>query len=174
MAKQCGHNVPCGCKDKALTTSPNCNTAEECQGERCAEIFSQECITYAGETITFDYTGTDFIVKPGMRLDQIVQKLMITLSGNPQQQADAPIYRVIAKTSTTLTIEWEGVNGFRFDFNAQQQSPIIDNFYTHPAAAVDGTYTHTFTGLISGADYIITAIEFAGSWEGVQTLVTLP
>ena len=174
MAKQCGHNVPCGCKDKALTTSPNCNTAEECQGERCAEIFSQECITYAGETIAFDYNGTDFIVKPGMRLDHIVQKIMLTLSGNPQQQAEAPIYRVIAKTSTTLTIEWKGVNGFRFDFNAQEQGPVIDNLYTHPATAIDGTYTHTFTGLTSGGDYIIFATEFAGSWEGVETSLTLP
>ncbi len=121
-------------------------------------------ILLAGGIVAVGLSGTAFAQKARFDLQM----------ANAQQQAEAPIYRVIAKTSTTLTIEWEGVNGFQFDFNAQQQSPVIDNFYIHPAAAVDGTYTHTFVGLISGADYIIMAIENAGSWEGVETLVTLP
>jgi len=168
----CKHKIPCGCGDSSLTTPASCNPAETCSGERCSELFSQECIAYNGEPIAMDLAGSLFEINPGDRLDYVIQSLLHGFAGATQYEF-APRYRVIAKTSTSITIEFEAKDGLEYYFNAQQQSPIVNNGYTHPAGSA-GTFTYTFSGLVSGATYIIFSEQTTGPWEGVQTTVILP
>jgi hypothetical protein len=77
---KCGSNTsPCGCGDKPLTTIPvfpcppdvNCPTPEPCD-----EIFNAACISYLGPEIV------DLGITPGMRFDQIIQILALSVT-NP-------------------------------------------------------------------------------------------
>jgi hypothetical protein len=52
MAKDCGHKVPCGCKDTPLTTPAPCGDGIDCPDSTpCAETFDAACIYYTGEDI---------------------------------------------------------------------------------------------------------------------------
>lgn len=57
MAKDCGHKVPCGCKDTPLTTPAPCGDGINCpDATTCSETFDANCIYYTGEDITCDQT----------------------------------------------------------------------------------------------------------------------
>jgi hypothetical protein len=174
MAKDCGHKVPCGCGDQSLTTPPPCNTAEECAGERCSELFSQECIAYTGEPMQYPFgEGSIFTVNPGDRLDTILQKIIVAALGNEVASSFIPLTRVIAKTATTLTIEFIVQETGDYIFNAEQQSPLTNNVMNFGALA-PGTYTHTFINLMSGEDYIVYSENDTEGYSGMEILVTLP
>ena len=72
MAKNCGHNVPCGCGDTYLTTPAPCGEGIECSGTECSEIFSTNCIIYTGEDI--DCSGTPLATN-GQTLNEIIENI---------------------------------------------------------------------------------------------------
>lgn len=172
MSKDCGHKVPCGCKDNGLHTPPPCNTSGDCAGERCSELFNQECITYSGEPMELDLGTALFTVNPGDRLDVIIQKLILSFVSGVQQSV-APLTRVIDKTASTLTIEYIVQTAGDYTFNAEQQNPLTTNSVVL-TGLTPGTYTHTFINLFSGADYVLYTTNVTAGLDGMQILVTLP
>lgn len=60
MAKECGHTVPCGCKDTGLLTPPPCGDGVDCEGTPCSETFDAECVFYTGEALV---CGDDTLVE---------------------------------------------------------------------------------------------------------------
>ena len=57
MAKDCGHNIPCGCKDTPLTTPAPCGDGINCpDATPCSETFDAQCVYYTGEPIVCDRT----------------------------------------------------------------------------------------------------------------------
>ena len=57
MAKDCGHNIPCGCKDTPLTTPAPCGDGINCpDATPCSETFDAQCVYYTGEPIVCDQT----------------------------------------------------------------------------------------------------------------------
>jgi hypothetical protein len=57
MGKDCGHKVPCGCKDTGLLTPPPCGDGVNCPDSNpCSETFNASCIYYTGEDIVCDET----------------------------------------------------------------------------------------------------------------------
>lgn len=57
MAKDCGHKVPCGCKDTPLTTPAPCGDGINCpDATTCSETFDANCIYYTGADLVCDET----------------------------------------------------------------------------------------------------------------------
>lgn len=170
--KNCGHKVPCGCGDSALTTPAACNTSGPCQGERCSELFSQECIVYTGEEIFKAVNGFEVRILKGERLDIILQRLLNALDTS-EGVMNLPEYRVIEKTSTSITIEWEPHPTEQYTFNAEDIDNNIDHEIIWPLGATT-TQTYKWTGLEPGALYHISVTTNPGGLSGVVTVVTLP
>jgi hypothetical protein len=99
MAKNCKHNVPCGCEDTGFTTPPPCNSGTpECPTpETCAEIFCEKCIVYCGDDIV------ELGLNQGERLDVTMQRLTLFLTNPDCIQPDATCKSVVGLKSTTIT-----------------------------------------------------------------------
>jgi hypothetical protein len=86
MAKDCGHKVPCGCKDKGLLTPPPCGDGIDCEGTPCSETFDAQCTFYTGEPIL---CGEDEVVTTNMSLSEAMAAVVAyfcTTSGHELQQ----------------------------------------------------------------------------------------
>lgn len=87
MAKDCGHKVPCGCKDTGLLTPPPCGDGIDCEGTPCSETFDAQCTFYTGEPIL---CGEDEVVTTNMSLSEAMAAVVAyfcTTSGHELQQA---------------------------------------------------------------------------------------
>jgi len=173
MSKQCGHTVPCGCGDKALTTAPSCNEEGSCaSSEECAEKFSNCCIVHTGEDYEADFSGGSnkfFRVRKGERLDLIIQKLMTSwLEGDGAFKAAVGI-KITNINPTGFTVTWEGLDSEVYTIDAEHQNPTSSNLEVIP----QGVYTYKYDYLISGDTYRIT-ITTAGGVKSVTFIVTLP
>jgi len=74
MAKNCKHNVPCGCDDVGFTTpSAPCETGTlDCPTpDPCPETFCAGCVVYCGDSII------DVGINKGDRMDVIIQMLAL-------------------------------------------------------------------------------------------------
>lgn len=171
-SKDCGHKVPCGCGDKALTTPAACNTTEECAGEQCSELFDQECIVYTGPVMNAFIQGEDFIIAPGDRLDIILQKMLVAMKANdPDDIANAPYgLRFRNITSTGFNVTWVSPNGFDHIIYIALVSPVVNDSVAIPA----GINTHTFTNLVSGGEYEIYIEEQNDGRVSPTFYLTLP
>ena len=172
MAKDCGHKVPCGCGDSALTTPAACNTSGPCEGEQCSELFDQQCIVYTGPEIQKNLPGGGTMIIPtGMRLDHLIQKMLQIFSGDPEDLTEAAYgLRVSNITSTGFTLTWEGNDAVSYQVYANQVSPVVNNNVLIPA----GTYSYTFNNLVSGAEYKIFVEDSVGGWTSATLYLTLP
>jgi len=170
MAKDCGHNVPCGCGDKALTTPPPCNVSGPCAGEKCAELFSDECIVHTGEDLMISIGGTDTVVfEKGERISSALQKMLVALGGSSQTLIEgAHNVQVTEITTSGFKVSFDGDVALGYTINAQLQ-PATDNF---EVLAV-GIQTFTYTGLAAGT-YKISVTSTIGALTTVIILVTLP
>ena len=74
MSKNCGHTVPCGCKDIPLTTGAPCNDGIECEGNPCAENFCAECIIWCGDGLP------QLGIETGMTLQHVIQRIEVALA----------------------------------------------------------------------------------------------
>jgi hypothetical protein len=110
--KTCGHNTPCGCSDKALTTPPPCDTTGACtpNASACAETFCLNCATYCEEDMEGEVGGETFIFRKGQNLNSIVQALIATMN-DPQCGAYTAIdLRITSQTEDSITIAWDSLN----------------------------------------------------------------
>lgn len=172
--KNCGHKVPCGCGDTALTTPPPCNTSGSCAGESCSELFDQRCIVYTGPDIQVYHnpSGENMSIASGERLDVILQYMLNVLgnSGDPETFTTQPYgLRISNVTSTGFTIEWSGDAAEQYKIYAQQQSPIANNTVTPTI----GSFSYTYSNLVSGKEYKVNIEDAAGFLSGTLTF-TLP
>lgn len=149
MAKNCGHTVPCGCKDTALTTPPPCNSSGDCAGEPCSELFAHQCLVYNGASFYININEDSFYVNTGDRLDTIIQKLMYAQqSGADDFDETAFGVRFTSIQSTSFTVTWEGLDTVNYEVEYR----IPAGSWT-TVAITSGVYTHTVTGLVSGTTY---------------------
>jgi hypothetical protein len=86
MAKNCKHNVPCGCEDTGFTTPPPCNSG-----------ICEKCIVYCGDDIV------ELGLNQGERLDVTMQRLTLFLTNPDCIQPDATCKSVVGLKSTTIT-----------------------------------------------------------------------
>ena len=107
MATDCGHKVPCGCKDTAFASAPPCNDTGNCAGEPCAEVFCVECIQQCQPDYLQSIGGNDFIVTQGLSVHAMFQKLLIFLEDGACALTAVLGLRVLSKTDTTIKIAWD-------------------------------------------------------------------
>lgn len=170
-SKDCGHKVPCGCGDQSLTTPPPCNSSGDCAGEPCSELFNQQCIVYTGPNFNTIVGGEDFFVNTGDRLDAIIQKMMIGLTAVPADVATAAYgLRFTNITSTGFTLTWEGDSLTAYRVQTNLLNPVTPGFVDLLA----GTFTYTFSNLVSGGEYEIIIEDLANTVYSSSFYITLP
>tara|TARA_R110002020_G_scaffold23658_3_gene78611 strand:- start:2140 stop:3012 length:873 start_codon:yes stop_codon:yes gene_type:complete len=77
MAKDCGHTVPCGCKDTPLTTPAPCGDGIDCpDATACSETFDAECVYYTGDPIMCD---DEVVVDTNTPLDDAIAAMIAAL-----------------------------------------------------------------------------------------------
>jgi hypothetical protein len=111
MSKNCGHTIPCGCKDVPLTTGAPCGDGVNCTGNPCAENFCADCILWCGPALP------NLGVTTGMPLSDIIQLIEISLVANAQACVDDTDvcksliwdFPVVA-TSSTVDLNWTYLN----------------------------------------------------------------
>lgn len=85
MAKDCGHKVPCGCKDTGLLTPPPCGDGIDCEGTPCSETFDAGCVYYTGQDIVCDETT---IVATNTTVADAIQSVVDTFCDQTEIDAD--------------------------------------------------------------------------------------
>jgi hypothetical protein len=155
MAKNCGHTVPCGCKDTALTTAPPCETTGPCAGEKCAEVFCDECIGHCKDDLIVTIENTDLDIPNGTRLNVIWQRLAIAITDPECAKLAAVGLCITDVTSTSVTIAW--VPGTSSQYQIAYDSPTCPSSGTSPELGNSVT-TYTLTGLLPGEEYIFEII----------------
>ena len=74
MAKDCGHKVPCGCKDTPLTTPAPCGDGINCpEATPCSETFDADCIYYTGEDVL---CGESAVITTNMTLAEAMANIV--------------------------------------------------------------------------------------------------
>jgi len=155
MAKNCGHTVPCGCKDTALTTPPPCETTGPCAGETCAEVFCDECIAHCKDDLIVQIADQELQVPKGTKLNEIWQRLAIAIT-DPECARMAAVGLCITGTDTTsITISW--LPGEASLYQIAYDSPTCPSSGTSPNLSNTIT-TYTLTGLLPGEEYILEII----------------
>ena len=149
--KKCGHAVPCGCGDKALTAPPPCNESGPCAGEPCAEVFCADCIANCNDQITVD-TGPGsgiMIVAKGARWNTVLEQLMIISAGTPL--ANAPLnLKVKSKTSTSVTLTFTANSAISYDADVTDLDTTVVTSVTATHLG-DGEFEVQITGLATNA-----------------------
>jgi hypothetical protein len=86
MAKDCGHNIPCGCKDTPLTTPAPCGDGINCpDATPCSETFDAQCVYYTGEPIVCDQTT---LVDTNTSLADAITTIVATFCNSTEIDAD--------------------------------------------------------------------------------------
>lgn len=162
--KNCGHSVPCGCGDKALTTPPS-STTGACAGEPCSEIFCQECVAQCQESYAMVIGGFNFNVAKGERLDEIVQRLLVALADPDGMEFAAVGLRLVATTDEGFTITWSGLDTETYTLYHKKG---VEADVTQ--AVVAGVYKATVTGLLADTEYVVW-LKTAGNFESVKMTI---
>src|SRR5574344_382614 len=95
----------CGCSDRAYTTPPPCNTAGECEGELCSELFCEECVTHCRTSSS--YLG--FSINKNDRLDYILQKLVVKVLNSTSGVNTIYGLKVLNEYATSIQIAFEPI-----------------------------------------------------------------
>ena len=148
MNKNCGHKVPCGCKDSGLTTPPPCNESGPCAGEQCAELMCQECISHCQYPMEATINGGTFSVERGMRLDQVLQKLFVFLDDSACADLVATGLRITDVGTDQITVSWSGDAAQAWVVNWDDGTPLTANVSA-------GSFKYTITNLAPDTEYSI-------------------
>jgi len=173
MAKDCGHNVPCGCGDKALTTPPPCNASDACEGESCAELFSDACIVHTGNTFRVPGPNGEVIVYNGERLSAILEKLVLAAQGFKNED---PATGLVVKTQTadSVTISFYG-SAVAYDCEIEDLDTAGTTIVsaTQVATTPQPKWEVTFTGLVSNALDYTHSVTITDPATGAESVVLL-
>jgi hypothetical protein len=110
MSKKCGHSIPCGCKDTALTTGAPCGEGIDCTGNPCAENFCADCILWCGPGLP------NLGITQGMPLSDIIQIIEITQSSDiscvdTSDSCKSVLWgSQLTSTSTSININWSYID----------------------------------------------------------------
>jgi hypothetical protein len=170
MSNDCKHKNPCGCNDSAQTTPPPCNEAAPCTGEPCSEVFCQECISYCNDTFSIDLGGASpFTISQGDRLDYILQKLLIQLSGaaNCINTAALALHSTLI-LEDQIDVEWIGsaADQYKVTYKDVSTGVSVDS----PDLAV-GVSSYSIQGLVPASTYEILVTNLTDNCESVTITV---
>jgi hypothetical protein len=140
MAKDCGHKVPCGCKDTGLLTPPPCGDGIDCEGTP---------VYYTGEDIICDGTT---IVATNTTVANAIQSVVNTFCDETEIDADILCGEdvVVAAGAQVEDAVADVVNYF---CTALENIHLFDSTTYQVVADPDGeglpctTFTHTITYL---------------------------
>jgi hypothetical protein len=171
MAKDCGHKVPCGCKDTPLTTPAPCGDGINCpDATQCSETFDANCIYYTGEDITCDQQT---IITTNTTLADAITTMTNLFCGQTQIDAD-----ILCGTEVVVAAERTVENAIAdvvSYFCSELDKINLFTSTTYGVVAVpDGeglpctTYTHTITYLDSLGATIDTTVFTTRTCEEVD------
>lgn len=152
------HTVPCGCGSTSLTTAAPCDSSGACAGENCAEVFSAECI-YVPTEMSLSIGGNTFTVDRGMRVDAMLQKLMIFTETPACADTAAVGLRMTSIGSTTATIAWSGDVATNYEVEWSSGVPITE--------AVIGALSLNIINLVAETEYTIKVTNTDDACESV-------
>jgi hypothetical protein len=152
----------CGCAGQALPSNTPCNDQGYCEKEPCSELFCQECIAQCQPEMSIDLgTGDIFTIKPGDRLDEILQKILIAMV-DPTIADVAPIgLRLLNKTETTIVLRWKAIAGKSYTINYTDGITPL----TVVAGSVD---RFTLFNLASDTEYVISVTNTTDVCDSVN------
>ena len=166
MSKDCGHTVPCGCKDKALVTPPPCDVSDDCAGESCAEVFCEECITHCQDDMEISIGGATFGVDQGYRLNEVLELLLIFLNDDScTSSTTAYGLKITQKNSTSMTIAWSGDTALTYQVQ-------WDDGVTPLSQLVTGALSYQIINLAADTLYRVNIVEQGSSCLSVTLKVT--
>lgn len=160
----CNNSKPCGCGDQPLSTPPPCTTTGPCIGESCSELFCAECIVQCQPDLSVTTQNGTVTIPQGMRMDEIVQTLLIAMVDPICIGVSAVGLKLVNKTSTSITIKWVSVAGVNYTVTWQEGL----NIHT---AIVHDVNTYTISNLIANTVYKIKLVTEAGPCESVTMTV---
>ena len=171
MAKDCGHNIPCGCKDTPLTTPAPCGDGINCpDATPCSETFDAQCVYYTGEPIVCDRTT---LVDTNTSLADAIINMINLFCDQTQIDAD-----ILCGTDVVVAAERTVENAIAdvVSYFCEQLDNI--NLFTRTTVGVVGvpdgeglpctTYTHTITYLDSLGATIDTTVFTTRTCEEVD------
>ena len=146
----CNCNNNCGCQEQPYTTP---DLPQSCSGEICTEMFCADCIINCQpEMHVSDGDDNILTMTQGMRLNEMIQRMMLFLSA-PDCVATAPIgLRFISKTNTTITIKWKKETSVNYTLRY-----TVNNVNTN--IAVGNVEQYTIMNLIPDTEYLISVLN---------------
>lgn len=144
----------CGCADKAIPVSPPCgqDTLYCPTPEPCAETFSAGCVVYTGDSIV------DLDILKGDRMDVIVQKLVLAITGGciATGGCESPVgLKVTYLSPTIVKIAWD-LSDNSAQYNVEWKLSTSGVFNNVSAALTPGpTNEYTITGLLADTTYYL-------------------
>jgi len=171
MAKDCGHNIPCGCKDTPLTTPAPCGDGINCpDATPCSETFDAQCVYYTGEPIVCDQTT---LVDTNTSLADAITTIVAAFCNSTEIDADI-LCGVDVVVPAGRQVE-DAINDVVSYFCTQLNDINLFTSTTYGVVAVsDGegspctTYTHTITYLDSLGATIDTTVFTTRTCEEVD------
>jgi Fibronectin type III domain len=160
----CNNSKPCGCKDQALNTPPPCNTSGPCAGETCSELFCAECIVQCQPDISVTGENLNVVIPQGMRLDEIIQTLLVNMVAPECVGVSAVGLKLTSKSSTTITIRWVAIAGVNYTVTWQEGINVT-------TAVVHDVTSYTLTNLIPDTEYTVKLVTEAGPCESVTMTI---
>lgn len=173
MIKNCGcnKNSGCGCGDHVLTTK-SCATGECAVPEKCAEVFSSECVKYMGNTIA------NLDINKGDPMTTVIQKIAMAIVNPNCAYPTSPCRGVTGFGdngigSTSIKLVWDALTG-------------VTNYQVEYKAATSGTWllntavttnSDIIGGLTTNTDYHVrvkTLCSSASCYSLVLLITTKP
>lgn len=166
----------CSCKDSALT-NPCSYTECPSTAERCDESVSPACVTWTGpETLVEDAQGDTFVIQPGERLEQILQRMMLVLAdglvaGNASNSFHAPLNLYIGTiTSSSIELLWSGEATGTTSLQVQYDT-AVGSSWTTAATLTAGVFKATISSLVAETKYKFRIIADNGATQPESVIV---
>ena len=169
----------CSCKDSALT-NPCSYTECPSTAERCDESVSPACVTWTGpETLVENAIGSTFVIQPGERLEQILQRMMLVLAdgldgpthGNASSHFHAPLNLYIGTiTSSSIELLWSGEATGTTSLQIQYDTAVGSSWLT-AATLTAGVFKATISSLVAETKYKFRIIADNGSTQPESVIV---
>ena len=130
-------NLPCGCSTTDYTTTcehSNCHTP----GERCEELYCNQCISHCYDKFDYDVNGELLVVDNGERLLATLQRLIIASDGGTCYRTAVVGLRSTGVTNASIGLAWA--------------APLVASTYTVKyRVAGAGTWITAATALAAAA-----------------------
>ena len=166
----------CSCKDSALT-NPCSYTECPSTAERCDESVSPACVTWTGpETLVVNDPGQTFVIQPGERLEQILQRMMLVLAdglvpGTSSSAFHAPLNLYIGTiTSSSIELLWSGEASGTTSLQIQYDTAVGSSWLT-AATLTAGVFKATISSLVAETKYKFRIIADNGSTQPESVIV---